>query len=175
MFLETLTFTSTRPTPTDTHPLRHLIHQSPPLSPISSSLLPRYPPAQYKTTDGAPGIGAGISKQDYDKYDENNRWRRMTIQICVHLRSSAVNISRYLLNTSRSLRCMMFLTAKGAKDAKISSVCLHNEFSKKNRSKSTTNLYELDANPRSWSSFAFVSVRCFFNLFCKFNNYVHQS
>ena len=57
----------------------------------------------------------------------------MTIQqICVHLRSSAVKNSRSLLNTLRSLRCMIFLTAKCAKDAKISSVCLVDEYSNKN-------------------------------------------
>ncbi|MCG2737690.1 MAG: hypothetical protein L6282_15000 [Candidatus Methanoperedenaceae archaeon] len=43
-----------------------------PPPPISSSLITLYPPAQYKTTDGAPGIedGAGVSRQVYDKYDE---------------------------------------------------------------------------------------------------------
>ncbi len=49
--------------------------------------------------------------------------------------SSAVKNSRSLLNTLRSLRslrCMIFLTAKGAK---ISSVCLVDEYSNKNVSK----------------------------------------
>lgn len=43
-----------------------------PPSPISDRLISRYPPAQYKTIDGAPGIedGAEVSKQVYDKYDE---------------------------------------------------------------------------------------------------------
>ena len=73
----TLTLASTRPIIGSAPELRgffatrfteySLLHQH-----SADRLISRYPPVQYKTTDGAPGIkdGAEVLKQIYDKYDE---------------------------------------------------------------------------------------------------------
>ncbi len=64
--------------------------------PNSNMLIHYYAFVLYKTASAAPSIGdsAGFSKQIYDKYYEIKAQGRITMQqICVHLRSSAVNIS----------------------------------------------------------------------------------
>jgi hypothetical protein len=70
----TLLFSSPHPTPSESRfPFATQFTKHPLLPPlIPDRFISRYPPAQYKTTDGAPGIGdgAGISKQVYDKYDD---------------------------------------------------------------------------------------------------------
>jgi hypothetical protein len=70
----TLPLSSTRPTSSELRVSFATRFTEHPLLPPPSAdrLISRYPPAQYKMIDGAPGIedGAGISKHIYDKYNE---------------------------------------------------------------------------------------------------------
>ncbi len=98
-------------------------------------------------------------------------------------RSSAVRNSQSLMNTLRSLRslrCMMFLTAKGAK---ISSICLVDEYSKKNVSKLKNHRERRGHREKQQTSVLSVSsvVDYLCTLIsimvqtCLNNNYIHQS
>ncbi|MFH0904736.1 MAG: hypothetical protein V1854_06095 [Methanobacteriota archaeon] len=93
MILKTFTLPSTRPTPSELRcsfatqitKYPHLPHGS------TDRLIYRYPPAQYKTIDGAPGIndGAGISKGL--KNHREHRGHREKQQISVLSVSSVVD------------------------------------------------------------------------------------